>query len=335
MNINFSHFDYLLQLSCGYWKSQVLFTAVGFDIFTLISSGKVTAREISQSIHTDERATEILLNALVSLGLLEKQENRYDNSHISSVYLVKGMPYYQGDFIHYFHNMMDNWAMLRETIETGRAISSENLPEEVDPNGLRGFITAMHNIASVKAEEICNKIDLKDAGLLLDLAGGPGTYAITFAKANPHFHAVVFDLEHVIKLTKEFINASNMEGRVTTQPGNCLEDNFGKKTYDAILVSNFLHSFNPENNKKILKKCWDALKDDGQIIIHDFVLDETKTHPQFAALFNLNMLIGTEEGASYSEQEYRAWLEGTGFMQVRKIDLESNLSLIIAKKLSL
>ncbi len=301
-------------------------------MFTHINSGKVTAREISQSIHTDERATEMLLNALVSLELLEKQENRYDNSRISSVYLVKGMPYYQGDFIHYFHSMMDNWAMLRETVETGRAILPENLPEEVDSDSLRGFINAMHNIAAVKAEEICNKIDLKDAGLLLDLAGGPGTYAITFAKANPNLHAVVFDLEHVIKLTKEFIKASNMEGRVTTQSGNCLENNLGKNIYDVIFVSNFLHSFNPENNKKILKKCWHALKDDGQIIIHDFVLDETKTHPQFAALFNLNMLIGTEEGASYSEREYRAWLECTGFKQMKKIDLESNCSIIIGKK---
>ncbi len=134
--------------------------------------------------------------------------------------------------------------MLRNfKVDTGRAISPENLPEEVDPSGLRGFITAMHNIASVKAEEICNKIDLKDAGSLLDLAGGPGTYAITFAKANPHFHAVVFDLEHVIKLTKEFINASNMEGRVTTQPGNCPEDDFGKNTYDGLeeIKSAFFH----------------------------------------------------------------------------------------------
>ncbi len=333
MNTNFSHFDYLLQLSCGYWKSQVLFTAVEFDIFTLISDGKVTAKEISQSIHTDERATEMLLNALVSLELLEKRENRYENSHISNVYLVKGMPYYQGDFIHHFHNMMDNWAMLRETIETGKAISLKDLPEEVDPHDLRDFITAMHNIALVKAEDIYNKIDLKGARSLLDLAGGPGTYAITFAKANPHLHAVVFDLEHVIKLTREFIKAAEMEDRVTVQPGNCLEDDFGKNTYDAILVSNLLHIYNPENNKKILKKCRDALKDDGQIIIHEFVLDETKTHPQFAALFSLNMLIGTQEGASYSEQEYMAWLENTGFKRMTKIDLESNSSLIIGKKL--
>ncbi len=105
--INFSHVDYLLQLSCGYWKSLILFTAVEFDIFTLISNGKGTAKEISQSLKTDERATAMLLDTLVSLDLLTKQSNCYDNSYISSHYLVKGKPYYQGDFIHHFHNMMD------------------------------------------------------------------------------------------------------------------------------------------------------------------------------------------------------------------------------------
>lgn len=332
MNTNFSHFDYLLQMSCGYWKSLVLFTAVEFDVFTRIGNGEVTAKEISQSIHTDVRATEMLLNALVSLELLTKRENRYANSHISDVYLVKGSPYYQGDFIHHFHNMMDTWAMLRETIETGKAVSLKDLPEEVDPHDLRDFITAMHNIALVKAEDMCNKVNLKEAKSLLDLAGGPGTYAITLARANPGLRAVVFDLEHVIKLTKEFIKASKMEDRVTIQPGNCLEDSFGKNTYDAILVSNLLHIYNPENNRKILKKCRDALKDDGQIIVHEFVLDDTKTRPQFAALFSLNMLIGTQEGASYNEQEYRTWLESTGFKQVKRVDLESNSTLIIGKK---
>ncbi|MEP9410922.1 MAG: methyltransferase domain-containing protein [Candidatus Brocadia sp.] len=331
-NTNYSSVDYLLQLSCGYWKSHVLFTAVEFDIFTLINKGKLTAKEISRIIHTNERATEMLLNALVSLELLTKQENFYCNSHVSNLYLIKGKPHYLGDFIHHFHNMMDNWAMLRETIETGKPVSLKDMPEEVDPHDLRDFITAMHNIASVKAEELCRKIDLKSSKTLLDIAGGPGTYAIALAKVNPHLQAVVFDLEHVIKLTQEFIESADMEGRVTTQAGNCLEDTLGENTYDAILASNLLHIYNPVNNTMILKKCWDALKGGGQIIIHEFVLDETRTQPQFAALFSLNMLIGTQEGASYSESEYRAWLENTGFKDIKRIDLESNSTLIIGEK---
>jgi ubiquinone/menaquinone biosynthesis C-methylase UbiE len=324
--------DYIFQLGFGYWKSCILFTAVEFDIFTLIGKGKVTARGISKSIHANERATEMLLNALVSLKLLTKQKNHYKNSPVSNLHLIKGKPYYQGDAVHHAHNIMDNWTMLRETIETGKAVSLKDLPEEVDPHDARDFITAMHNIASVKADELCSIIDLKGARRLLDLAGGPGTYAIAFAKANPQLHAVVFDLEHVTRLTQEFIKASGMEERVSVQAGNCLEDSFGMNEYDAILVSNILHIYNPANNVKILRKCRDALREGGQVIIHEFVLDETKTHPQFAALFSLNMLIGTQEGASYSESEYRKWLEDAGFKQTRKIDLKSGSALCIGKK---
>lgn len=331
-NTNHSSVDYLLQLSCGYWKSHVLFTAVEFDIFSLLNKRRLTAREVSQSVHTNERATEMLLNALVSLELLTKQENYYTNTRLSNLHLTKGNPHYLGDFIHHFHNMTDNWSMLRETIETGKPISLKDLPEEVDPHDLRDFITAMHNIASVKTEDLCRKIDLTGSKTLLDIAGGPGTYAIAFAKANPHLHAVVFDLRHIINLTQEFIKAAHVEDRVTTQAGNCLEDTFGKNEYDAILVSNLLHIYNPANNTMILRKCWDALKNGGQVIIHEFVLDETKTSPQFAALFSLNMLIGTQEGASYSEAEYRAWLVNTDFKDVKRIDLESNSTLIIGKK---
>ncbi len=330
---NNSGFDYLLQLSCGYWKSHALFTAAEFDIFTLIGEGNLTAKEISQSIHTNERATEMLLNALVSLELLIKEEGHYKNSHLSNLHLIKGKPHYLGDFIHHFHNMMDNWAMLRETIETGKPLSLKDLPEEVDQHDLRDFITAMHNIASVKAEELCRKIDLKSSKTLLDIAGGPGTYSIALAKANPHLHAVVFDLGHVIKLTREFIKAADMGGRVTTQAGNCLEDTFGENRYDAILASNLLHIYNPANNTMILRKCWDALKDGGQVIIHEFVLDETRTRPQFAALFSLNMLIGTQEGASYTESEYRTWLVNARFKDIKRIDLESNSTLIIGEKM--
>ncbi|MFO0793610.1 MAG: methyltransferase [Candidatus Brocadiaceae bacterium] len=325
-------FDYILQLSSGYWKSCVLFTAVEFDIFTLVGKGKLTARDISRSIRTNERATEMLLNALVSLELLTKQGNYYLNTPLSELYLIKGKPLYQGDGVHHFHNMMENWSMLRETIETGKAVSLKDLPEDVDPHDLRDFITAMHNIASARAGELCELIDLKNSQRLLDLAGGPGTYAIACVRANPQLHAVVFDLEHVTKLTREFINAAGMKDRVTTLTGNCLEDPLGNNEYDVVLVSNLLHIYNTENNVRILKKCWNALRDGGQIIIHEFVLDETKTHPQFAALFSLNMLIGTQEGASYSESEYRTWLEKAGFKGIRRIDLKTSSALIIGKK---
>ena len=112
-NINQPYVDSIFQLSFGYWKSCILFTATEFDIFTLISKGTVTAKDISQSIHTNERATEMLLNALVSLELLTKQANCYQNAPISNLHLIKGKPHYLGDFIHHAQNILENWTMLR------------------------------------------------------------------------------------------------------------------------------------------------------------------------------------------------------------------------------
>ena len=324
--------DYLFQLSYGYWKSQILFTAVEFGLFTLVNNGLCTARDVAQMLHADERAAETFLNGLASLDLLVKQGNSYHNSPLSDKYLVKGKPLYMGDSVHHFHNIMENWTMLRETIETGKAVSLRDLPEDVDPHDLRDFITAMHNIASAKADDMCRKVALKGAKALLDVAGGPGTYAIALAKANPELRAVVFDLSHVVTLTREFITAAGMEERVTVQAGNCLEEGFGENAYDAVLVSNVLHIYNPANNVKILKKCWNALKPGGQVIIHEFVLDDAKTRPQFAALFSLNMLIGTQEGASYSESEYRNWLAEVGFKDIRRVDMESYSALILGRK---
>ena len=83
---------------------------------------------------------------------------------------------------------------------------------------------------------------------------------------------------------------------------------------------------------KILKKCRDAIKDNGQVIIHEFVLDDTMTRPQFAALFSLNMLIGTQEGASYRETEYLAWLKESGFQHIKRVDMGYDSSVIIGRK---
>ena len=330
--MDYKNIDYLFQLSYGYWKSHVLITATDFGIFTLIGEGRLSAGEIAQSIHADERATEMLLNALVSLDLLTVREKRYGNTQTSGLHLIKGRPLYMGNAIRHLNNIMDNWTMLRETVETGKPVSLTNLPEEADASAVRDFITAMHDISNLKTEAMCNCVDMKEARLLLDLAGGPGTYSIALAKANPRLNAVIFDLKQVTPISREFIRDAGVEGRVTTQTGNCLEDSFGKEVYDAILVSNLLHIYNPENNVKILKKCREAMKDKGQVIIHEFVLDDTRTRPQFAALFSLNMLIGTQEGASYSETEYRAWLKESGFQHIKRVDLGYDSSLIIGRK---
>ncbi|OHB89144.1 MAG: hypothetical protein A3D13_08595 [Planctomycetes bacterium RIFCSPHIGHO2_02_FULL_40_12] len=325
--------EYLNEISYGYWKAQVLFVAVEMGIFTLIKGVGKSDKVVARKIGTDHRATEMFLNALVSLGLLRKVKEVYKNTAMSSRYLVKDRPLYQGDRIRHFHNMWDYWTRLGVAIKTGKPTAFDDAEKEVDEQRLRVFIKAMHNIGTIQAEEVCRKLHLKKYSSLLDLAGGQGTYAVRFVEKNPEMRAVVFDLPDVIKIAKEHIKKSGMGGKVTTKAGDCLKVSFGKELYDFVFVSNLLHIYEPDENRKILKKCWDSLIENGIVVIQEFVLNRAKTQPIFGTLFSLNMLMGTHKGSSYSEVEMKEWLRDAGFKNIKRFNPGLESGLIIGYKL--
>ena len=324
--------EYLNEISYSYWKAQVLFVAIDMDVFTLTAGNGKSCKVIARKLRTDLRATEMILNALVSLEFLRKIGEVYRNTAISNRYLVKGSQLYQGDRIHHFHNMWDCWSKLNVAIKTGKPTAYDNAEEEVDEKRLREFIRAMHNIGVVQAGEICEELHLKKYRNLLDLAGGQGTYAVRFVKENPKMKAVVFDLPEVIKLTRDHIKESGMKGKVATKAGDCLKDSFGKELYDIVFVSNLLHIYKPGENRKILKKCWDSLLKKGIVVIQEFVLNSAKTQPLFGTLFSLNMLMGTHRGSSYSYAEMKEWLKDVGFKNIKKVSLDLDSGLIIGHK---
>ena len=324
--------EYLNEISYSYWKAQVLFVAIDMDMFTLTAGNGKSCKVIARKLRTDLRATEMILNALVSLEFLRKIGEVYRNTAISNRYLVKGSQLYQGDRIHHFHNMWDCWSKLNVAIKTGKPTAYDNAEEEVDEKRLREFIRAMHNIGVVQAGEICEELHLKKYRSLLDLAGGQGTYAVRFVKENPKMKAVVFDLPEVIKITRDHIKESGMKGKVATKAGDCLKDSFGKELYDIVFVSNLLHIYRPGENRKILKKCWDSLLKKGIVVIQEFVLNSAKTQPLFGTLFSLNMLMGTHRGSSYSYAEMKEWLKDVGFKNVKRVNLELDSGLIIGHK---
>ena len=325
--------QYLNEISYGYWKSQVLFVAVELDVFTLIGGGGKSCKVIAEKTVTNLRATEMLLNALVSLRFLKKNKGMYRNTAISKRCLTKTSSIYQGDRIHHFHNMWDYWSRLSTAVKTGKPTAFDNEKEEVDEQRLREFIRAMHNIATVQAGEIYRKLQIKKYSRLLDLAGGQGTYAVRFAEKNEDLKAVVFDLPDVVKIAREHIKKSGLTGQVATKAGNCLEDNFGKELYDIVLVSNLLHIYKAADNQKILKKCWDSLMKKGIVVVQEFILDRAETMPLFGTLFSLNMLMGTHQGSSYSAVEMKEWLKKSGFKNIKRIALSMDSELIIGYKL--
>ena len=322
----------LLELGWAYWKSQAVFAGVELGIFELLKKGGRESSEIVRRLGTNPRATEMLLNALVGLKLLSKKADRYQNTPVASRYLVRGTPVYQGNRIHHLHNLWQRWERLQESIQTGRSALDEKEGERPDPQKVRDFMTSMHNYASMKAKNLLKNLEVRSFHRLLDLGGGPGTYAIALAQKNPRLTAVVYDLAHNLEIAREFIKEAGLEDRVTTRVGNFLEEDLPEGDFDTVLVSNVLHIYDPPTNVSILRKCHKALQPGGRVIIHDFLLDKSGTGPVFPAFFSLNMLLGTCSGACYKEAEMREWLSAAGFSGIKTRRLDKDSALIIGNR---
>ena len=316
------------EMANAYKQSQLLFTAVDADLFSLLED-PATAANIAKARDWSEHGTTILLNGLVGLGLLEKEpDGRYLNSAEATTCLVPGKPAYQGAIIRHTQNSWDTWAQLPEAVRTGTGAvhGRQRNPEE-----LRDFILGMSNIAMLSAPDLLEHVDITPYRRFLDVGGGPGTYTITFLQANPDLHATIMDFPDVIEIAKEQVAAAGLQDRVDYRAGDAVADDLGDG-YDCILVSNVVHILGPEQNAALVKKCFDALTPGDTLILKDFFTDPGHTGPPFSLLFAVHMLLHTEAGRTYSTEEVRAWTSAAGFAQGELKTLTPKTRLWITRK---
>ncbi len=139
------------------------------------------------------------------------------------------------------------------------------------------------------------------------------------------------DLPDVIPIAKQHIEKAGLSDRVKVRAGDMLTSNLGQN-FDVVLISAICHMFSPEENRNLFKRAHAALAPRGRLVVQDFILEPEKTAPRFAALFSLNMLVGTKAGASYSEPEYEEWLREAGFPDVCRVRLPGPTGLMIATR---
>jgi cyclopropane fatty-acyl-phospholipid synthase-like methyltransferase len=222
--------------------------------------------------------------------------------------------------------MWNAWNSLTGAVRKGTAVMPPGV-EAQDPEWTVAFIAAMHRGAAGTAARVVEAVGAAGVRRLLDIGGGSGAYSIAFAQANPALRAEVLDLAPVLPIAQRHIREAGLTARVTTRVGDLRRDDFGRE-YDLILLSAICHMLGPEENQDLFRRCYRALAPNGRVVIRDFILEPSKAAPRGAALFALNMLVATDNGATYSEGEYRDWLSQAGFAQVTR----TGADLIVASR---
>jgi SAM-dependent methyltransferase len=305
----------LLGVSGSYWQACTLHSGVKLDIFTLIGTDEMNADQVAGELECDVRGITMLLNALSSMGLLVKRQGRYANTDASMSLLVKGSPRYVGYMVMHHHNLVEAWSRLDKAVKTGKPVRETPVHGEDDR---QSFLMGMFNLAMGIAPDLAKQIDLKGKNHLLDLGGGPGTYAIHFCLANPELKATVYDLPTTRPFAEKTISEFGVSDRIDFFAGDYVKD-YVSGAYDVVWVSHVLHGESPNGCRMIIDKAVSVLEPGGLLLIHDFILNDTLDGPMFAALFSLNMLVNTDQGQSYSEGQIKEMLTGAGLKNIRRL----------------
>jgi hypothetical protein len=306
----------LLETSGSYWRACALHASVKLGVFSVLGDEELTGKDVARTLNADERAMTMLLDALTAMNLLSKTGDKYFNTAISRSFLVRDSPQYVGHMIMHHHHLAESWSRLDEAVKTGKPVRTR---VSFDDEKVReSFLMGMYNIAMNLAPQLVKEIDLSGRHRLLDLGGGPGTYAIHFCMRNADLTASVFDLPATRPFAEKVIAQFGMADRIDFVAGDYLKDAI-PGGYDVVWLSHIFHAEGPEECQRIVSKAVSALELGGMIFVHDFILNDPKEGPPFPALFSLNMLLATERGRSYSDGEIKALLACAGLKRSQRL----------------
>ena len=303
----------IVQMASAYYESATLVAAIESGLFSCLQeTGTNTAEGVATHCRLSPRGARLLLDACAGLGLLIKDGDRYTNAPAAALTLVPGAPHDLTRAIRYNRDVYPAWGRLPEFVRTGQPVESPALHLGDDPERTRRFVLSMHGRAMGIGRAVVPMLHLAGCHRLLDLAGGPGTYAVLLAQANPGLHCTVLDLPPVAAVADELIAQAGLSDRVQTLPGDYHASPF-PAGMDAVTIFGALHQEAPDAIREILARAYQALRPGGQIFILDLMTDATHTQPVFSALFAINMALTTEHGWVFSDQEICHWLTEAGF----------------------
>jgi hypothetical protein len=300
----------------AYQRPAAIKTAVELDLFTALGEGPKTAQELATSCQASERGVRILSDYLVIIGFLTKADGRYGLTQDSAVFLNRRSPAYMGGTLEFLLSpmLMSGFEDLTPAVRKGGTMMAEGgtvAPE--NPVWVK-FARAMAPMMAMPAQLMAKFVNPDGAGKLkvLDIAAGHGLFGIAFAQHNPQAEVVALDWPSVLQVAKENAERAGVSDRYSTLEGSAFEVDYGSG-YDLVLLTNFLHHFDPQTCEGLLRKVHASLVAGGRAATVEFVPNDDRVSPPIPASFSMMMLGSTPGGDAYTFAELERMFRNAGF----------------------
>ncbi len=331
----------IMQIGMGFWASKTLLSAVELGLFTTLGHEELSAAQLGEQLCIHPRAGDDFLDALVSLGLLDRTGNgdgaRYRNTNETGLFLDKHSPAYMGGILEMANaRLYGFWGNLTEALRTGRPQNEAKIGGDFfgalynDEARLGAFLAGMQGLQFGNHSALLEKVDLSGAATFCDVGGANGALCALVAQRYPQLHATTFDLPAVGDFARRHAEAMGVANRVTVVDGDFFVDKFPQA--DVIVLGNVLHDWDEEGKQALIDKAYDALNAGGRLIAIENVIDDDRRHNTFGLLMSLNMLIELEGGFDYTGAQFDRWCSNAGFELTEIVPLAGPGSAAIAYK---
>ncbi len=325
----------IMQFAWGYIPPLVLEAAIRHRVFDSLDTGPKTIHEIRTATGASERGLTAIVNALVGLNFLLKDDlGRFSLTPESAAFLVSTKPGFQGGLIrHCSEHLIPKWLRLNEIVATGKPVDAVN-QETTGADFFEKFVNDIFPMSYPAAQTLASHLDLNRANTpicVLDLAAGSGVWGIALAQSSEHVHVTAVDWPQVIPVTRNTVARFGLTNRFSFVEGDLLGVDFGRN-HAVVTLGHILHSEGAERSRALVAKTFDALSPGGTIAIAEFLVNADRTGPLNGLFFAINMLVNTEDGNTYSFEEISSWLGIAGFIDARKLEAPGPSPLILATK---
>ncbi|KAA5548234.1 methyltransferase [Adhaeribacter rhizoryzae] len=334
--------DHIVQVGSGFWASRTVLAAVKLELFTLLGDNFLSGENIGRHLNLHPRSLYDFLDALVSLGFLEREGIKetavYANTPETTFYLNKNKPSYMGGILEMCNDRLYRfWADLDEALITGKPqneakYTGKSLFDAVyaDPDRLKQFLNAMAGIQMGNFMALAKRFDFQDYNSLCDIGGASGMLAISVARQHPHLAITSADLPVVAPVAEENIKRHGLANQIQVANLDFMFDDFPK--VDIITMGNILHDWDLKTKKLLIWKAYEALPPNGAFIVIENIIDDERRTNATGLLMSLNMLIETDGGFDYSFADFKEWVTEAGFRITAKLPLAGSTSAVIAFK---
>jgi SAM-dependent methyltransferase len=325
-------FERMIQLLSGFFVTQIAGAVATYSIADHLAKGPATAEQISTIEGIDPGAAFRLLRACASLGLVTSNGKTFSATPLLGTL--------RADVAGSLHGFAIAWSAPGHWLPWGRFLDSVRSGESQTVPALGGkiwdyyaqkpeesaaFTKAMHGFTSGIVQEVARVVDTSTAKLAVDIGGASGTLVHSLLTANSQLHGIVLDLPDVVPSATAAAAALGLAERSRGLAGDFFID---VPEADIYLLKHVLHDWNDEEAVRILKRCRQAMRPGGRVIVIEMLLGELG-EPGMAPLMDLNMMV-LLTGRERTLAEYCGLLKDAGLRFSKRTPIRSPIAVIEA-----